>query len=60
MQQHNMHFINILNKFRIVSQTIKDIKFMNNNYLKTQLMDNTLPYLFYTNYKTTMHNKNVF
>jgi hypothetical protein len=23
-------------------------------------MDNTLPYLFYTNVKTTMHNKNVF
>jgi hypothetical protein len=23
-------------------------------------MDNTLPYLFYTNIKTTMHNKNVF
>jgi hypothetical protein len=23
-------------------------------------MDNTLPHLFYTNIKTTMHNKNVF
>jgi hypothetical protein len=60
MRQHNIHFINIINRFRIASQTIRDIKFMNNNYLKTQLTDNTLPYLFYTNIKTTMHNKNVF
>jgi hypothetical protein len=60
MWQNNIHFINILNRFRIASQTIKDIKFMNNNCLKTPLMDNTLPYLLYTNIKTTMHNKNVF
>jgi hypothetical protein len=33
---------------------------MNNNCLRTLLMDNTLPYLFYTNVKITMHDKNVF
>jgi hypothetical protein len=60
MQQHDINFINILNRFRITSQTIEDIKCMNNNCLKTPLMDNILPYLFYTNVKTTMHNKNVF
>ncbi len=43
-----------------MSQTIEDIKFMNNNCLRTPSMDNTLPYWFYTNVKTTMDNKNVF
>ncbi len=33
---------------------------MNNNCLETPPMDNIYPYLFYTNVKTTMHNKNVF
>jgi hypothetical protein len=33
---------------------------MNNECWKTLLMDNILPYLCYTNVKTTMHNKNVF
>jgi hypothetical protein len=33
---------------------------MKNNCLRTPSMDNTLPYLFYMNVKTTMHNKNVF
>jgi hypothetical protein len=33
---------------------------MNNKCLKTPPMDNILPYLFNTNVKTTMHNKNVF
>ncbi len=33
---------------------------MNNNCLRTQSMDNTLLYLFYTNVKITMHSKNVF
>ncbi len=60
MWQNDINFINILNRFRATSQTIEDIKCMNNNCLKTPLMDNTLPYLFYTNVKTTMHNKNVF
>jgi hypothetical protein len=60
MQQDHINFINILNRFRIVSQTIEDIKCVNNNCLKTPLIDKILPYLFYTNVKTTMHNKNVF
>ncbi len=60
MQQDYINYINILNRFLITSQTIEDIKCMNNNCLKTPLMDNILPYLFYTNVKTTMHNKNVF
>jgi len=53
-------FINILNRFQIASQTNEDIKCINNNCLRTPPMDNTLPYLFYINIKTTMHNKNVF
>jgi hypothetical protein len=60
MQQDDINFINILNRFKIASQTIEDIKFMNNNCLRTPLMDNTLPYSIYTNVKTTMDNKNVF
>jgi hypothetical protein len=56
----DINFLNILNRFKIVSQRIEDIKFMNNNCLKTPLMDNNLPYSFYTNVKTTMDNKNVF
>jgi hypothetical protein len=33
---------------------------MNNNCLRTPLMDNTLPHLIYINAKTTMHDKNIF
>jgi len=33
---------------------------MNNNCLKTSLMNKILPCLFNTNVETTMHNKNVF
>jgi hypothetical protein len=33
---------------------------MNNNCLKTPPMDKIVSYLFFTNVKTTMHNKNVF
>ncbi len=60
MRQDDINFINILNRLIITSQTIKDIKCMNNNCLSTPWMDNTLPYLFYMHVKTTMHNKNVF
>jgi hypothetical protein len=59
-RQDDINFINILNRFQTTSQTIKEIKFMKNYFLKTSLMDNTLPYLFYINVKTIMHNKNVF
>jgi hypothetical protein len=47
--QNDINFINILNRFKTASQTIEDIKCMNNNCLKTPSMDNILPYLFYTN-----------
>jgi hypothetical protein len=60
MRQDDIKFINILNRFRIASQIIENIKCMNNNCLKTPPMDNTLARLFYTNVKTIMHNKNVF
>ncbi len=60
MWQYDINFINILNRFKTASQTIENIKCMNNNCLKTALMNNTLPYLFFTNVNTTMHNKNVF
>jgi hypothetical protein len=48
----------MLNRFRIASQTNEDIKYMNNNCLRTPPMNNTLPYLFYINVETTMHIKN--
>jgi hypothetical protein len=60
MSQNDINFINILNRFRNASQIIENIKCMNKNCWKTPPMDNTLPHLFYTNVKTTMHNKNVF
>jgi hypothetical protein len=60
MRQNDVHFINIVNKFQIASQTNKDIHFMNNFYLKPPPMDNTLPHLFYTNLKTIAHNKIVY
>ncbi len=59
-RQDDINFTNILNRFQTTEQTIKEIKFMKNYFLKTSLMDNTLPYLFYINVKTIMHNKNVF
>jgi hypothetical protein len=33
---------------------------MNQNCFQIPPIDNTLPYLFYTNVKTTMHNKKTF
>ncbi len=41
-----------MNRFRTASQTIEDIKCMNNNCLRTPSMDNTLPYLSYTHVNT--------
>jgi hypothetical protein len=60
MKQNDVHFINIVNRFRIVSQTNKEIHFMNNFYLKPPAMDNILPHLFYTNLKATAHNKIIY
>jgi hypothetical protein len=57
MKQNDVHFINILNRFQTTSQTNDDIDFMNNFCLKPPPMDNILPSLFYTNLKTTTHNK---
>jgi hypothetical protein len=55
--KQNDHFINILNRFYTASQTNDDIDFMNKFCLKPPPMDNILPNLFYTNLKTTTHNK---
>ncbi len=60
MRQNDVHFINILNKFRTASQTNDDIHFMNNLCLTPPPMDNTSPQLFYTNLKTRAHNKIVY
>jgi hypothetical protein len=60
MRQNDVHFISILNRFRIVSQTNEDIHFMNDFYLRSPPMDNTLPQLFYANLKTNAHNKIVY
>jgi hypothetical protein len=40
MQQNDVNFINILNKFQIVSQTCEDINFINKVCLKPPPMDN--------------------
>jgi hypothetical protein len=42
------------------SQTFEYIDFINKFCFKTPPLDNTLPYLFYTNAKTTTHKNNVF
>jgi hypothetical protein len=60
MRQNDINFINILNRFRTTSQTFENINFINIYIFKAPPMDNTLPYLFYTNAKTTTHNNNVF
>jgi hypothetical protein len=60
MRQNDINFINILNRFLTTSQTFEDIDFVNKICFKTPAMDNTLPYLFYTNVKITTHNNNVF
>jgi hypothetical protein len=60
MRQNYVHFINILNRFRIASQTNESIHFMSNLCLKPPLMDNTSPYLLYTNLKTNAHNKIIY
>jgi hypothetical protein len=60
MRQNDINFINILNRFRTTLQTFEDINFINKICFKAPPMDNTLPYLFYTNAKTTTHNNNIF
>ncbi len=60
MRQNDVHFINILNRFQTGSQIIDDIHFMNNFCLRPPPIDNTLLHLFYTNLKTTTHNKIVY
>jgi hypothetical protein len=59
MRQDDINFIIILNRFKTASQTIENMKCLNNNCLRTPSMDNILPHLFYTNVKTIMPNKNV-
>jgi len=60
IQQNNIDFIDVLNRFRTTSQITTNIKFMNQNCLKIPPIDNNLPYLFYTNVKTTIYNKKKF
>jgi hypothetical protein len=60
MWQIDLEFIYVLNKFRTISQTCKNMDFINRNCFKTPLMDNILPYLFYTNVKTIECNKSIF
>jgi hypothetical protein len=60
MRQNDLHFINILNRFWIFSQTNGNINFINNICLKPPPMDNALPHLFYTNLKITSHNKTIY
>jgi hypothetical protein len=57
---YELHFINIVNRFQIASQTNEYIHFTNNFCLRPPPMDNTLPHLFYTNLKTIADNKIVY
>jgi hypothetical protein len=50
-------FINILNRFWTLSQTTKDINFINKNCYRIPPINNTLPHLFYINAKIIQHNK---
>jgi hypothetical protein len=50
MKQNDVHFINILNRFRTTSQTNEDIHFMNDFYLRPPSMYNTSLHLFYTKF----------
>jgi hypothetical protein len=54
------NFINILDRFQTISHTFEDINFINKSFLKPSPINNTLPHLFYTNTKTTTHNKRIF
>jgi hypothetical protein len=60
MRQIDVHFINILVRFQTVSRTNENIHFMNNFCLRSPLMDNTLPHLFYTNLRTIAHNEIIY
>ncbi len=60
MRQNDDHFIHILNRIQTSSQTNDNTHFMNNFCLRPPPTDNTLPHLFYTNLKTTTHNKIVY
>jgi len=51
------NIINILNRFEII---FEDINFINRICLKALHTNNTLSHLFYTNTKTTTHNKRIF
>ncbi len=60
MWQTDFEFIYVLNKFWTISETCKNMYFIDKICFKTPPMDNILPYLFYTNVKTIKHNKNIF
>jgi hypothetical protein len=60
MWENDLEFISILDKFSTTPQTTKDIEFFDKICLKIPPIDNTLPYLIYTNAKTIQHNKNIF
>lgn len=48
MQQSDLVFFEILNKFRTISQTAKDIEYINDLYFRLPPKDPTIPRLFYT------------
>jgi hypothetical protein len=56
MQQNDIDFIHVLNRFQIATQTTKDISYINNICLKPTPLNGVLLYLFYTNTKTIAHN----
>jgi hypothetical protein len=57
MWQNDITFINILNRFWIVSQTFGRVKFIVKVCLRLPPIDATISHLFYTNVKTILHNK---
>ncbi len=56
MQQNDIDFIHVFNRFQIARQTIKDISYINNICPKPTPLNDFLLYLFYINTKTNAHN----
>jgi hypothetical protein len=60
MKQNDINFISIVNRFQTTSRIFENINFKNRICFKTPPMNNTLPYLFYTNDKITTQHKMYF
>jgi hypothetical protein len=60
MCQNDEQFINILNRFRIATQSQFDIDTINSQCFRTPPKDPNFPYLFYTNESRLKRNESSF